>query len=190
MGIFDKFFGIVSPETGAPILSFIYTAIGLVFAILCFGRWIMPHAETELAIPWAIVCLLLFFTGLYGIYSTVKGSTWHHRQFVSATLGFLLMFLCWGIVYIAVEENHVEKVNNGCMERTSWTWAKCDERRKTGSLVAIILVSIGMAFGFYFTLILNKWVTSIEWTEHLEEEKRLAEWRSGKGENPHVKDMV
>ncbi|KAF9096262.1 hypothetical protein BGX27_001141 [Mortierella sp. AM989] len=150
----------------------------------------MPHAETDLAIPWAIVCLLLLATGLYGFWATTKGSTWHHRQFVSTSWGFLLMFLCWGIVYIAVEEHHVLKVNSGCMERTSWTWDKCDQRRKTASLIAIILVSVGMVLGFYFTLILNRWVASIEWAEHLEEEKRLVEWRSGKGENPHAHNMA
>lgn len=29
---------------------------------------------------------------------------------------------------------------------------------------------------------------SIEWAEHLEEEKRLADWRAGKAENPHIKE--
>lgn len=32
----------------------------------------MPHAETDLAIPWAIVSILLFFTGAYGLYAVTK----------------------------------------------------------------------------------------------------------------------
>ncbi|KAF9364793.1 hypothetical protein BGX34_000340, partial [Mortierella sp. NVP85] len=188
MKIFEKFFGVIEPAKGAPFLAGLYTIIGLVFMILCFGRWIMPHAETDLAIPWAIVCLLLLFTGAYGLYATTKGNTWHHRQFVSASWGFLLMFLCWGIVYIAVEKHHVEKVNAGCIARTGWDLQRCDDRRETAALVAIILVVIGMVFGAYFTLVLNKWVSAIEWEEHLEEEKRLELWRSGKGENPHGKE--
>ncbi|KAI7816869.1 hypothetical protein BC939DRAFT_28722 [Gamsiella multidivaricata] len=38
MRIFDKFFGVVAPATGAPILAGLYAIVGLVFAILCFGR--------------------------------------------------------------------------------------------------------------------------------------------------------
>ncbi|KAF9954541.1 hypothetical protein BGZ65_003952 [Modicella reniformis] len=169
MGLFDKFFGVVEPGKAAPVLAFLYAVIGLVFMILSFGRWIMPHAETDLAIPWAVVCLLLMFTGVYGVWANTKGNTWHHRQFVSASWGFLLMFLCWSIVYIAVEENHVDK---------------------TASITAIILVVIGMIFGTYFTLVLSNWVSKIEWEEHLEMEKRLELWRSGKGENPNGDDHV
>ncbi|KAG0252924.1 hypothetical protein BG011_006670 [Mortierella polycephala] len=188
MGLFDKFFGFISPAKFAPVLAGAYFLIGLVFMILSFGRWIMPHAETDLAIPWAIVCLLLLITGAYGMWATSKGVTWHLRQFVSAGWGFLLMFLCWGIVYIAVEEHHVDKVNNGCMARTGWDLQKCNDRRKTASLVATILVAVGMVVGMYFTLVLSRWVSAIEWQEHLEEEERLAAWRSGKGENPYAKD--
>ncbi|KAG0196298.1 hypothetical protein BGX28_010310 [Mortierella sp. GBA30] len=189
MGMFDKFFGSISPAKFAPILAVIYFLIGLVFMILCFGRWIMPHAETDLAIPWAIICILLMLTGAYGYWACTRGNTWHRRQFVSASWGFFLMFLCWGIVYIAVEEHHVEKVNNGCMARNpDWSLTKCNDRRETAALVAIVLVTIGMLLGIYFTLVLSRWVSSIEWAEHLEEEKRLADWRAGKGENPHIKE--
>jgi len=45
-----------------------------------------------------------------------------------------------------------------------------------------------MVFGIYFTLVLSRWVGTIEWEEHLVEEKRLADWRAGKGENPHIKE--
>ncbi|KAG0306675.1 hypothetical protein BGZ98_001930, partial [Dissophora globulifera] len=115
------------------------------------------------------------------------GSTWHHRQFVSASWGFFLMFLCWGVVYIAVERNHADKVNTGCMQRNpSWDLQKCDDRRKMASLVAIVLVSLGMIFGLYFTVEMSRWVSSIEWREHLEQEQRLANWRAGKGDNPNT----
>lgn len=33
---------------------------------------IMPHAETDLAIPWAVVCILLLITGLYGVWACTK----------------------------------------------------------------------------------------------------------------------
>ncbi|KAF8930534.1 hypothetical protein BGZ58_008189 [Dissophora ornata] len=188
MGIFDKFFGLVAPATGTPILAALYAVVGFVFMVLSFGRWIMPHAETDLAIPWAIVCLLLFFTGAYGFWATTRASTWHRRQFVSFSWGFLLMFLCWAIVYIAVEEHHVEKVNNGCMElNPTWGLEKCDDRRKTASTIAIALVTVAMVFGFYFTLVVSRWVSGIEWEEHLEEERGLEQWRNGHGENPHLK---
>ncbi|KAF9427853.1 hypothetical protein BGZ94_004006 [Podila epigama] len=189
MGLLDKFFGVVSPKAGAPILAAFYAIVGFVFMILCFGRWIMPHAETDLAIPWAVVCILLFITGVYGFWAVTKGNTWHHRQFVSASWGFLLMFLCWAVVYIAVEEHHVDKVNGGCLKRNrDWTLKQCDDRRKKASLIAIILTTIAMIFGIYFTLILSKWVSAIEWEEHLDEERRLEEWRNGHGENPHIKE--
>ncbi|KAF9926708.1 hypothetical protein BGZ67_007985 [Mortierella alpina] len=189
MGMFNKFFGVFNPATFAPVLAGLYAVIGLVFMILCFGRWIMPHAETDLAIPWAVISILLLVTGVYGVWACTKGSTWHHRQFVSACWGFFLMFLCWGIVYIAVEMHHIEKVNTGCMQRNpGWSLTQCDDRRKTAALVAIILVTIGMVLGIYFTMVLSRWVSSIEWAEHLEEEKRLADWRAGKGENPHIKE--
>ncbi|KAF9895790.1 hypothetical protein BX616_008828, partial [Lobosporangium transversale] len=152
---------------------------------------IMPHAETDLAIPWAVICILLLFTGLYGIWATTKGNTWHHRQFVSASWGFILMFLCWGIVYIAVEEHHIEKVNRGCLERNQskgWDEARCDSRRRTAATIATVMVTIGMILGIYFTLVLSKWVSALEWEEHLEREKRLAAWRDGKGDNPHVEN--
>ncbi|KAF9965149.1 hypothetical protein BGZ70_005329 [Mortierella alpina] len=190
MGIFDKFFGLVQPRTGAPVLAAFYAIIGFVFTILSFGRWIMPHAETDLAIPWAVVCILLFFTGAYGFWATTKGSTWHHRQFVSASWGFILMYLCWAIVYIAVENHHVEKVNRGCIELTGWDETKCDDRRKTAVTVATALTTIAMILGFYFTLVLSKWVSSIEWEEHLEEERRLEQWRSGHGEKPGQEHVV
>ncbi|KAF8937614.1 hypothetical protein BGZ58_002431 [Dissophora ornata] len=148
----------------------------------------MPHAETDLVIPWAIVCLLLMFTGIYGLWACHKGrSTWHYRQFVSACWGFFLMLLCWGVVYIAVERNHADKVNTGCMNRNpTWSLQECDDKRSTASIVAIIMVTLGMFFGVYFTLVLSRWVSSMEWVEHLEEEQRLADWRAGKGENPHA----
>ncbi|KAG0332787.1 hypothetical protein BG004_001100 [Podila humilis] len=153
------------------------------------GGGIMPHAETDLAIPWAIVCLLLLITGVYGFWAVTKGSTWHHRQFVSASWGFLLMYLCWAIVYIAVEEHHVDKVNTGCMNRNpSWTLQKCDDSRERAALIAIITTVIGMVLGIYCTLVVSKWVTGIEWEEHLDEERRLEQWRSGHGENPHIKE--
>jgi len=98
------------------------------------------------------------------------------------------MLLCWGVVYIAVEIHHREKVNTGCMNRNKdWSLQKCDDRRKTAATVAIALVTIGIFFGFYFTLVLGRWVSSIEWADHLDEEKRLADWRAGKAENPHIK---
>ena len=143
----------------------------------------MPHAELDLSLPWVIVCLLLLLTGVYGFWATTKGSTWHHRQFVSASWGFLLMFLCWAIVYIAVEEHHVDKVNKECEKHNpTWGLKRCDDRRKTASLIATILVTIGMVFGLYFTLVVSKWVTAIEWTEHLEAERRLEAYRSGHAE--------
>ncbi|KAG0085335.1 hypothetical protein BGZ93_007889 [Podila epicladia] len=189
MKIFDKFFGLVEPATGAPILAAFYAIVGFVFMILCFGRWIMPHAETDLAIPWAIVCILLLITGVYGFWAVTRGSTWHHRQFISASWGFLLMFLCWAIVYIAVEANQPSKVNAGCMNRNpSWTLEKCDDSRKRAALTATIMTVIGMIFGIYFTMVLSKWVSAIEWEEHLDEERRLEEWRSGHGANPHIKE--
>lgn len=99
------------------------------------------------------------------------------------------MFLCWAIVYIAVEEHHIDKVNTGCITRNpSWTLQECDARRQRGALVAIIMTVIGMLFGIYCTLVLNKWVSAIEWEEHLDEERRLEDWRNGKGENPHIKE--
>ncbi|KAF9295661.1 hypothetical protein BGZ88_001731 [Linnemannia elongata] len=189
MGIFDKFFGFIDPKTFAPILAGFYALVGFVFMILSFGRWIMPHAENDLSIPWGVICILLLITGVYGVWATTKGSTWHHRQFVSASWGFFLMLLCWGVVYIAVEIHHKEKVNTGCLKRNpTWSLQKCDDRRKTASIIAIVLVTFGMLFGFYFTLVLSRWVSSIEWAEHLEEEKRLADWRAGKAENPHIKE--
>ncbi|KAK3830455.1 MAG: hypothetical protein JOS17DRAFT_160998 [Linnemannia elongata] len=149
----------------------------------------MPHAENDLWIPWGVICILLMITGVYGVWATTKGSTWHHRQFVSASWGFFLMLLCWGVVYIAVEVNQQEKVNAGCLRlNPDWTLQECDDRRKTASIIAIVLVTIGLLFGFYFTLVLSRWVGSIEWAEHLEEEKRLADWRAGKAENPHIKE--
>ncbi|KAF9128634.1 hypothetical protein BGX30_014261 [Mortierella sp. GBA39] len=189
MGIFDKFFGVIEPKTFAPILAGFYALVGFVFMILSFGHWIMPHAENDLSIPWGVICILLLITGIYGVWATTKGSTWHHRQFVSACWGFFLMLLCWGIVYIAVEIHQQEKVNTGCLKRNpTWTLEKCDERRKTAAIVAIVMVTLGLLFGFYFTLVLSRWVGSIEWAEHLEEEKRLADWRAGKAENPHIKE--
>ncbi|KAG0262403.1 hypothetical protein BG011_010200 [Mortierella polycephala] len=180
MGLFDKFFGLVQPSTGAPILAGFYTITGLAFTILSFGRWIMPHAELDLSLPWAIVSLLLFVTGAYGLWATTKGSTWHHRQFVSACWGFILMFLCWAIVYIAVEDHHIEKVNNGCAElNPDWTEDECDSKRKTAVTVATALVTVASVFGLYFTLVVSKWVSGLEWEEHLEEERRLDQWRSG-----------
>ncbi|KAG0336233.1 hypothetical protein BG000_006787 [Podila horticola] len=189
MKIFDKFFGLVQPATGAPILAVFYAVVGLIFMILCFGRWIMPHAETDLSIPWAVVCILLFLTGVYGYWAVTRGNTWHHRQFVSASWGFLLMFLCWAIVYIAVEMHHVSKVNAGCKQRNpTWTLQQCDNSRKRGALIAIIMTVIGMIFGIYCTMVVSKWVSAIEWEDHLEEERRLEDWRNGRGENPHIKD--
>ncbi|KAI1316830.1 hypothetical protein EDD11_009408 [Mortierella claussenii] len=98
------------------------------------------------------------------------------------------MFLCWSVVYIAVEKHHADKVDRGCTQRNpDWSLEQCDNRRKTASLVAIILVTIGVFLGIYFTLVLSRWVTSIEWAEHLEEDRKLADWRAGKAENPHIK---
>ncbi|KAG0236358.1 hypothetical protein BGW41_000439 [Actinomortierella wolfii] len=187
--LFDSFFGVVAPRTGAIVLSILYSIIGLVFAILCFGRWIMPHAELDLSLPWAIVCLLLLGTGLYGYWGVTKGSTWHKRQFVSCSWGFLLMFLCWAIVYIAVEDNHVDKVNAGCLERNpDWTLDKCNDRRKRAATVATVMVTIASIFGIYFTIVLSRWVSSLEWEEHLQAEKALEDWRNGRGEQPTVHD--
>ncbi|KAF9586274.1 hypothetical protein BGW38_007555 [Lunasporangiospora selenospora] len=132
--------------------------------------------------------MLLFLTGSYGFWAVTKGNLWHHRQFVSASWGFILMFLCWSIVYIAVEKNHVEKVNNGCLDRNKdWTYQQCDDRRKTATLSAIILVTIGSLLSIYFTLVVSRWISRLEWEEHLENERRLEQWRSGHGENPHIK---
>ncbi|KAG0200442.1 hypothetical protein BGX33_010994 [Mortierella sp. NVP41] len=183
MGIFDKFFGFINPKTFAPILAGFYFLVGFVFMILSFGGWIMPHAEKDLSIPWAVICILLMITGAYGVWATTK--------FVSVCWGFFLMLLCWGIVYIAVEVHQIDKVNNGCLARNQdngWDLNMCDSRRKTAAIVAIALVTIGMVFGVYFTLVLNRWVSGIEWAEHLDEEKRLADWRAGKAENPHIKE--
>ncbi|GJJ72162.1 hypothetical protein EMPS_04519 [Entomortierella parvispora] len=189
MGFMDKFFGVLPPSTGAPILAVTYALIGLVFTMLCFGRWIMPHAETDLAIPWAIVCILLFITGAYGFWAVTRGSIWHHRQFVSASWGFLLMFLCWAIVYIAVEDHYVAKVNTGCLNlNPQWSLLECDDARKSASLIAIILTSVGIILGVYFTLVISHWVTALEWEQHLENERKLELWRNGKGEDPLVKD--
>ncbi|KAG9069775.1 hypothetical protein KI688_009100 [Linnemannia hyalina] len=190
MGIFDKFFGVIDPKTFAPFLAGFYAVVGFVFMILSFGRWIMPHAENDLSIPWGVICILLLFTGVYGVWATTKGSTWHLRQFVSACWGFFLMLLCWGIVYIAVEMHQEEKVNAGCLKLNApeWSLEECDERRKTAAITAIVMVTLGLLFGFYFTLVLSRWVGSIEWAEHLVEEKRLADWRAGKAENPHIKE--
>ena len=96
------------------------------------------------------------------------------------------MLLCWGVVYIGVEMNHVNKVNTGCMSRNpTWSLQECDDERSTSSIVAIILVTLGMLSGLYFTLVLSRWVSSMERVEHLEEEQRLEDWRAGRGENPH-----
>ncbi|KAK3807585.1 MAG: hypothetical protein J3Q66DRAFT_355790 [Benniella sp.] len=192
MGLFNKFFGVIPPAKFAPVLAGLYTVIGLAFAILSFGRWIMPHAALDLTIPWGVVSLLLFFTGAYGLYATTKGNTWHHRQFVSASWGFLLMFLCWAIVYIAVEQHHVDDVNKGCALRNpDWEGTtKCDDGRKQGALIATILTVVGMVIGFYVTLVLNKWVSGLEWEEHLEKERRLDQWRSGHGANPNEKEVA
>lgn len=149
----------------------------------------MPHAETDLAIPWAIVCILLFLTGVYGFWAVTRGSIWHHRQFVSASWGFLLMYLCWAIVYIAVEDSHIAKVNGGCLDHNpDWTLQVCDDYRKSASLITIITTCAGMVLGIYFTLAISHWVTGLEWEEHLEEERKLELWRNGKGEDPHVKE--
>ncbi|KAK3841657.1 MAG: hypothetical protein J3R72DRAFT_475331 [Linnemannia gamsii] len=174
MGIFNKFFGVFEPKTFAPILAGFYTLVGFVFMIVSFGRWIMPHAENDLSIPWGIICILLMITGAYGVWATTKGDTWHHRQFVSACWGFFLMLLCWGIVYIAVEMHPKGRV--------------FDDRRDKAATIAIVMVTIGMLFGIYFTLVLSRWVSAIEWADHLDEEKRLADWRAGKAENPHIKE--
>jgi hypothetical protein len=89
-----------------------------------------------------------------------------------------------------VERHHIDKVNTGCMRRNpSWSLTKCDDRRKTSSLVAIILVTLGLLLGIYFTLVLNRWVSKIEWEEHLENERKLEQWRNGHGENPHIKEQ-
>lgn len=100
------------------------------------------------------------------------------------------MFLCWAIVYIAVENHHVAKVNAGCIELTGWDEKKCDDRRKTAVTVATALTTIAMILGFYVTLVLSKWVSSLEWEEHLEEERRLEQWRSGHAEKPGQEHVV
>ncbi|KAH7049819.1 hypothetical protein BKA57DRAFT_529120 [Linnemannia elongata] len=186
MALFSKFFGLVVTPTGAPILGLVYAAIGLVFAILCFGRWIMPHAALDLTLPWAIVSLLLLVTGVYGYWGTTKGSIWHKRQFVSASWGFLLMYLCWAIVYIAVENTHIEKVNRDCEERNpDWDDGRCEESRQSTVTIATVFVTIGMVLGIYFTLVVSRWVSGLEWEAHLEEEERLEKWRRGELEKPH-----
>lgn len=43
MALFSKFFGLVATPTGAPILGLVYAVIGLVFAILCFGRCMLHN---------------------------------------------------------------------------------------------------------------------------------------------------
>ncbi|KAF9924750.1 hypothetical protein FBU30_005353 [Linnemannia zychae] len=185
MGLFEKFFGVIAAPTGTPILSSIYAVIGGIFTVLCFGRWIMPHAALDLTLPWAIVSLLLFITGVYGYWGTTKGSIWHKRQFVSASWGFLLMLLCWAIVYIAVENNHIEKVNNDCMERNpDWNDYKCEESRASTVTIATVLVSVGLVFGIYFTLVVSRWVSGLEWEAHLEKEERLEKRRRGQIDNP------
>ncbi|KAG0075336.1 hypothetical protein BGZ92_002952, partial [Podila epicladia] len=183
----NKFFGVVQPRTGAPIIAFIYILLGALFTFLSFSRWIMPHAEADLSIPWGVISLLLSVTGVYGYWAVTRGNTWHHRQFVSASWGFLLMLLCWAIVYIAVEEHHVDKVNMGCMNSNpSWTLQKCDDYRKKAAVVSSIMTTIGMVLGLYLTLVLSRWVSALEWNEHLEEERRLEEWRNGLGEDPNA----
>ncbi|KAG0285347.1 hypothetical protein BGZ96_010379 [Linnemannia gamsii] len=180
MALFSKFFGLVAAPTGAPILGLVYAIIGFVFAILCFGRWIMPHAALDLTLPWAIVCLLLFATGAYGYWGATKGSNWHKRQFVSASWGFLLMYLCWAIVYIAVENNHVVKVNGDCEERNpEWDDGQCEASRQSTVTIATVFVTLGMVLGIYFTLVVSRWVSGLEWEAHLEEEQRLEKWRRG-----------
>ncbi|KAG0034432.1 hypothetical protein BGZ81_004682 [Podila clonocystis] len=187
MIFFNKFFGIVHPSTGAPILALTYALLGALFTVLSFSRWIMPHAAADLSIPWGIVSLLLFVTGVYGYWAVTKGNTWHYRQFVSASWGFLLMLLCWAIVYIAVEEHHVDKANTGCMMRNpGWAVQKCDEYRKKAVVAASIMTTISVVLGIYLTLVLSRWVTAVEWNEHMEEERRLEEWRSGHGEDPNA----
>ncbi|KAF9336398.1 hypothetical protein BG006_008805 [Podila minutissima] len=183
----NKFFGVVQPSTGAPILALIYTLLGALFTFLSFSRWIMPHAEAGLSIPWGIISLLLSVTGAYGYQSNSHGNTWHHRHVVSASWGFLLMLLCWAIVYIAVEEHHVDKINTSCMNSNSdWTLQKCDDYRKKAAMVTYIMTTIGMVLGLYLTLVLSRWVTALEWSEHLGKERRLEEWRNGHGENPNA----
>ncbi|KAF8926771.1 hypothetical protein BGZ47_002536 [Haplosporangium gracile] len=146
----------------------------------------MPHAALDLTLPWAIVSLLLLATGAYGYWGTTKGSNWHKRQFVSASWGFLLMYLCWAIVYIAVENNHIEKVNRDCEERNpDWDDGQCEESRQSTVTIATVFVTIGMVLGIYFTLVLSRWVSGLEWEAHLEEEQRLEKWRRGELENPH-----
>ncbi|KAF9333396.1 hypothetical protein BGZ91_011272 [Linnemannia elongata] len=225
MALFSKFFGLVATPTGAPILGLVYATIGLVFAILCFGRFtqlrlgqrhspllereqlsrIMPHAALDLTLPWAIVSLLLLATGVYGYWGTTKvnflamnmfslamslligkGNIWHKRQFVSASWGFLLMYLCWAIVYIAVENTHIEKVNRDCEERNpDWDDGRCEESRQSTVTIATVFVTIGMVLGIYFTLVVSRWVSGLEWEAHLEEEQRLEKWRRGELEKPH-----
>ncbi|KAF9910577.1 hypothetical protein EC991_006136 [Linnemannia zychae] len=186
MGFFDKFFGVVAAPTGAPILGLAYAAIGAIFTVLCFGRWIMPHAALDLTLPWAIVSLLLLATGAYGYWGTTKGCIWHKRQFVSASWGFLLMYLCWAIVYIAVENNHIAKVNNDCEKlNPDWDDGECELSRQSTVTIATVFVTVGMILGIYFTLVVSRWVSGLEWEAHLEEEQRLEKWRSGQLENPH-----
>ncbi|KAK5798921.1 hypothetical protein F5H01DRAFT_358614 [Linnemannia elongata] len=146
----------------------------------------MPHAALDLTLPWAIVTLLLLVTGVYGYWGTTKGSIWHKRQFVSASWGFLLMYLCWAIVYIAVENTHIEKVNRDCEERNpDWDDGRCEESRQSTVTIATVFVTIGMVLGIYFTLVVSRWVSGLEWEAHLEEEERLEKWRRGELEKPH-----
>ncbi|KAF9426198.1 hypothetical protein BGZ94_006832 [Podila epigama] len=180
MSILDNFFGVVPSSKGTPILAAFYAVLGAAFSVLSFTRWIMPHAESDLFIPWGVVSLFLFCTGAYGYWAVTRGDTWHHRQFVSASWGFLLMFACWAIVYIVMEDHQVIKVNGGCMAlNPTWTIEKCNSRRKTAVIVATILCTIGLVLGIYFTLVVSKWVGVVEWDEHVEEERHIEETRSG-----------
>ncbi|KAF9308013.1 hypothetical protein BG003_011749 [Podila horticola] len=181
----NKFFGVVQPSTGTPILALIYAIAGALFTVLSFGRWIMPHAEADLSIPWGVLSLLLFVTGVYGYWAVTRGNTWHHRQFVSASWGFLLMLLCWAVVYIAVEGHDVEKVNSGCVALSDWTVRVCDDYRKKAVVVSSVMTTISMVLGVYLTLVVSRWVTALELNDYQEEERRLEEWRNGQGENPN-----
>ncbi|KAF9088624.1 hypothetical protein BGX29_000171 [Mortierella sp. GBA35] len=99
------------------------------------------------------------------------------------------MFLCWAVVYIAVENNHIEKVNGDCEKRNpEWDEGACEESRKSTVTIATVLVTVGMVLGIYFTLVLSRWVSGLEWEAHLEEEERLEKWRNGQIDNP--KDTI
>lgn len=100
------------------------------------------------------------------------------------------MLLCWAVVYVAVEDHHIEKVNNGCVAINGWTIKMCDDYRKKAIVVSSVMTTISLLLGIYFTLVVSRWVSALESDDQQEEERRLEEWRNGHGENPNAADKV